>query len=194
VVEKLYEMTEGKAIITTEVGQNQMWAAHYYKLEQPRRWCSSGGLGTMGYGHPAAIGAQVGRPGDLVCDIAGDGSIQMCIQELTTGVINKLPIKILILNNSYLGMVRQWQEMFFEHRYSGVDLTGNPDFVRLAEAYGAVGLRASTPDEVAPAIEKALDVNDVPVMIDFAVAKEENVFPMIPAGQSYEELMERQPE
>jgi acetolactate synthase-1/2/3 large subunit len=193
VVEQLYEITEGKAIITTEVGQNQMWAAQYYRLDKPRRWCSSGGLGTMGYGHPAALGAQVGKPDDLVCDIAGDGSIQMCIQELTTGVINKLPIKILILNNSYLGMVRQWQDMFFEKRYSGVDLTGNPDFVRVAEAYGAVGLRATTPDEVAPTLEKALEVDDVPVMIDFAVAKEENVFPMIPAGQSYDEVMEFKP-
>jgi len=194
VVEKLHEVTEGKAIITTEVGQNQMWAAHYYKLEEPRRWCTSGGLGTMGYGHPAALGAQVGRPDDLVCDIAGDGSIQMCIQELATGVINKLPIKIIILNNSYLGMVRQWQDMFFEKRYSGVDLTGNPDFVRLAEAYGAVGMRIARPDEVGPAIEKALEVDDVPVLMDFVVAKEENVFPMIPAGQSYEELMEGQPD
>jgi acetolactate synthase-1/2/3 large subunit len=193
VVEQLYEVTEGKAIITTEVGQNQMWAAHYYRLDEPRRWCSSGGLGTMGYGHPAALGAQVGRPDDLVCDIAGDGSIQMCIQELATGVINKLPIKILILNNSYLGMVRQWQDMFFDKRYSGVDLTGNPDFVRVAEAYGAVGMRITKPDEVAPAIEKALEVDDVPVVMDFVVAQEENVFPMIPAGKSYEEIMERAP-
>jgi len=194
VVQQLHEITEGKAIITTEVGQNQMWAAHYYKLDEPRRWCSSGGLGTMGYGHPAALGAQVGRPDDLVCDIAGDGSIQMCIQELATGVINKLPIKILILNNSYLGMVRQWQDMFFDKRYSGVDLTGNPDFVRVAEAYGAVGMRITKPDEVAPAIEKALEVDDVPVVMDFVVAQEENVFPMIPAGKSYEEIMERAPE
>jgi len=194
VVQQLYEITEGKAIITTEVGQNQMWAAHYYKLDEPRRWCSSGGLGTMGYGHPAALGAQVGRPDDLVCDIAGDGSIQMCIQELATGVINKLPIKILILNNSYLGMVRQWQDMFFDKRYSGVDLTGNPDFVRVAEAYGAVGMRITKPDEVAPAIEKALEVDDVPVVMDFVVAQEENVFPMIPAGKSYDEIMERAPE
>ena len=194
VVQQLHEITEGKAIITTEVGQNQMWAAHYYKLDEPRRWCSSGGLGTMGYGHPAALGAQVGRPDDLVCDIAGDGSIQMCIQELATGVINKLPIKILILNNSYLGMVRQWQDMFFDKRYSGVDLTGNPDFVRVAEAYGAVGMRITKPDEVAPAIEKALEVDDVPVVMDFVVAQEENVFPMIPAGKSYDEIMERAPE
>ncbi len=189
-IEKLYEVTEGKAIVTTEVGQHQLWAAHYYPLEEPRRWCTSGGLGTMGYGHPAAIGAQLGRPDDLVVDIAGDGSIQMCIQELATGVINKLPIKIMILNNSYLGMVRQWQDMFFEGRYSGVDLTGNPDFVKLAEAYGAVGLRAMTPDEVVPVLEQAMEVDDRPTVIDVSVIQEENVFPMIPAGKSFEELLE----
>ncbi len=190
VVEKLYEVTEGRAIVTTEVGQNQMWAAQYYPLEEPRRWCTSGGLGTMGYGHPAAIGAQVGRPDDLVVDIAGDGSIQMCMQELTTGVIEDLPYKIIILNNSYLGMVRQWQDMFFERRYSGVDLTGNPDFVRLAEAHGAVGLRCKDRDKIVETLEQAMAVDDRPVMVDFAVAEEENVFPFIPAGKSYENLME----
>jgi len=122
-------------------------------------------------------------------DIAGDGSIQMCIQELATGVINHLPIKILILNNCYLGMVRQWQDMFYSKRYSGVDLTGNPDFVRVAEAYGAVGLRALTPDDVVPALERAMEVDDRPAMIDVSVAKEENVFPMIPAGRSFDELL-----
>lgn len=144
VVQKLHEVTGGKAIITTEVGQNQMWAAQYYPLEEPRKWCTSGGLGTMGYGHPAAMGAQVGRPDELVVDIAGDGSIQMCMQELTTGVIEKLPYKIIILNNSYLGMVRQWQDMFYSKRYSGVDLTGNPDFVKLAEAHGPSACAAAT--------------------------------------------------
>ncbi len=190
VVEKLYEVTGGKAIVTTEVGQNQMWAAHYYPLEEPRRWCTSGGLGTMGYGHPAALGAQLGRPDELVVDIAGDGSIQMCIQELATGVINKLPIKIIILNNSYLGMVRQWQDMFFDKRYSGVDLTGNPDFVKLAEAYDAVGLRATTRDEVVPVLEQAMEVTDRPTVVDVSVVQEENVFPMIPAGKSFDELLE----
>lgn len=190
VVQKLYEVTEGKAIVATEVGQNQMWAAHYYPLEEPRRWCSSGGLGTMGYGHPAALGAQIGRPHDLVVDIAGDGSIQMCIQELATGVNNRLPIKIIILNNSYLGMVRQWQDMFFKKRYSGVELSGNPDFVKLAEAYGAVGLRATTYEEVVPALERAMEVDDRPAIVDVHVAKEENVFPMIPAGKSFDELVE----
>lgn len=190
VVEKLYEVTGGKAIITTEVGQNQMWAAQYYPLEQPRRWCTSGGLGTMGYGHPAAIGAQFGRPDDLVVDIAGDGSIQMCMQELTTGAIHNLPYKIIILNNSYLGMVRQWQDMFFDKRYSGVDLHGNPDFVKLAEAHGAVGLRCGERESVVETLEQAMEVDDRPVMVDFAVSKEENVYPMIPAGQSFDELLE----
>ena len=190
VVEKLYEVTGGEAIVTTEVGQNQMWAAQYYPLTEPRKWCTSGGLGTMGYGHPAAMGAQVGRPDELVVDIAGDGSIQMCMQELTTGVIEKLPYKIIILNNSFLGMVRQWQDMFFDKRYSGVDLTGNPDFVKLAEAHGAVGLRCGDRDKIVETLEQAMEVDDRPVMVDFAVSKEQNVFPMIPAGQSFENLME----
>lgn len=190
VVEKLHEVTGGNAIITTEVGQNQMWAAQFYPLDRPRSWCSSGGLGTMGYGHPAAVGAQLGRPDELVIDIAGDGSIQMCMQELTTGLIHKLPYKIIILNNSYLGLVRQWQDMLFQKRYSGVDLSGNPDFVKLAEAYGAVGLRCDDRDRVVETLEAAMEVDDRPVMVDFAVAKEENVFPFIPAGQSYDELLE----
>jgi acetolactate synthase-1/2/3 large subunit len=190
VLEKLYEVTGGEAIVTTEVGQHQMWAAQYYPLDEPRRWCTSGGLGTMGYGHPAAVGAQVGRPDDLVVDIAGDGSIQMCMQELTTGVLEGLPYKIIVLNNSFLGMVRQWQDMFFDKRYSGVDLTGNPDFVALAEAYGAAGLRCGERDKVEETLEQAMEVDDRPVLVDFAVAKEENVFPMIPAGQSFDELIE----
>ncbi len=190
VVQKLHEVTGGNAIVTTEVGQNQMWAAQYYPLEEPRKWCTSGGLGTMGYGHPAAIGAQFGRPDELVVDIAGDGSIQMNMQELTTGTIHELPYKIIILNNSFLGMVRQWQDMFFDKRYSGVDLTGNPDFVKLAEAHGAVGLRCGDRDRIVETLEQAMEVDDRPVMVDFAVSKEENVFPMIPAGQSFENLME----
>ena len=190
VVEKLHEVTGGKAIIATEVGQNQMWAAQYYGIDEPRKWCTSGGLGTMGYGHPAAIGAQFGRPGELVVDIAGDGSIQMNMQELTTGTIHKLPYKIIILNNSFLGMVRQWQDMFYEKRYSGVDLTGNPDFVKLAEAHGAVGLRCGDRDKVVETLERAMEVDDGPVMVDFAVSKEQNVFPMIPAGKSFDSLIE----
>ncbi len=194
VVEQIYEVTGGEAIITTEVGQNQMWAAQYYKVDRPRHFLSSGGLGTMGYGFPAAIGAQMGCPDAVVWDIAGDGSIQMNIQELATAVINKLPVKVAILNNSYLGMVRQWQELFYDRRYSGTDLTGNPDFVRVAEAYGAVGIKVGAPEEVRAAIEKAMEVDDRPVFIDFAVVKEENVFPMIPAGKSPDDLMEHQPD
>ncbi len=193
VVEQIYEVTGGDALITTEVGQNQMWAAQYYKVEKPRRFLTSGGLGTMGYGFPAAIGAQVGCPDAVVWDIAGDGSIQMNIQELATAVINKLPVKVAILNNSCLGMVRQWQELFYDRRYSGTDLTGNPDFARVAEAYGAVGIKVAEPEEVRPAIEQAMEVDDRPVFIDFAVTKEENVFPMIPAGKSPDDIMFSQP-
>ena len=144
----------------------------------------------MGYGFPAAMGAQRAFPDKLVIDVAGDGSIQMCIQELATGVIEKLPIKIIVLNNSYLGMVRQWQDMFYARRYSGTDLTGNPDFVALAEAHGAVGLRCGDREKVVETLEQAMEVDDVPVMVDFAVSKEENVFPFIPAGKSFEDLIE----
>ncbi len=135
------------------------------------------------------IGAQIGRPDELAVDIAGDGSIQVCMQELSTGTIEKLPYEIIILNNSFLGMVRQWQDIFFDRRYSGVNLTGNPDFVELAEAHGAVGLRCTDRDEIVPMLEQAMEVDDGPVLVDFAVAKEENMFPLIPAGQSYEEIM-----
>ncbi len=193
VVEQIYEATGGEAIITTEVGQNQMWAAQYYKVDKPRHFISSGGLGTMGYGFPAAIGAQVGCPDAMVWDIAGDGSIQMNIQELATAVINKLPVKVAILNNSYLGMVRQWQELFYDRRYSGTDLTGNPDFARVAEAYGAVGIKVAEPEQVRPAIEQAMEVDDRPTFIDFVVTKEENVFPMIPAGKTPDDLLFEQP-
>jgi len=189
VVEQIYEVTGGEAIITTEVGQNQMWAAQYYKVDKPRHFLSSGGLGTMGYGFPAAIGAQVGCPDAVVWDIAGDGSIQMNIQELATAAINKLPVKVAILNNSYLGMVRQWQELFYDRRYSGTDLTGNPDFARVAEAYGGVGIKVAEPEEVRPAIERAMEVDDRPTFIDFVVAKEENVFPMIPAGKTPDDII-----
>ena len=193
VVEQICEATRGEAIITTEVGQNQMWAAQYYKVDKPRHFLSSGGLGTMGYGFPAAIGAQVGCPDAMVWDIAGDGSIQMNIQELATAVINKLPVKVAILNNSYLGMVRQWQELFYDRRYSGTDLTGNPDFARVAEAYGAVGIKVAEPEQVRPAIEQAMEVDDRPTFIDFVVTKEENVFPMIPAGKTPDDIMLSQP-
>src|SRR5574340_419761 len=159
VIEKIYELSKGDAIITTEVGQNQMWACQFYKYDKPRTWLSSGGLGTMGYGLPAAIGAQLAFPNKLVIDIAGDGSIQMNIQELATAVINKLPVKVAILNNRYLGMVRQWQELFFDERYSHTRLDESvPDFVKIAEAYGAVGLRATKPSEVEPVLKEAFRI------------------------------------
>ena len=189
VVEKIYEITKGKAIICTEVGQHQMWAAQYYKYDEPRKWLSSGGLGTMGYGFPAAIGAQMACPNETVFDIAGDGSIQMNIQELATAVINKLPIKIAILNNRFLGMVRQWQELFFNERYSHTGLDVTPDFVKLAEAYGAVGLRATTPDEVVPVIKESLKVKDKPVMMDFITDWKSKVYPMVPAGAAIDEMI-----
>jgi acetolactate synthase-1/2/3 large subunit len=188
VVEKIYEITKGDAIITTEVGQNQMWASQFYKFDKPRRWLTSGGLGTMGYGFPAAIGAQFANPNKLVIDIAGDGSIQMNIQELATAVINKLPVKVAILNNRFLGMVRQWQELFFEERYSHTDLDVTPDFVKLAEAYGAVGLRATKPSEVEPVLKEAFRVKKT-VMMDFEVDWKEKVFPMVPAGASIDHML-----
>lgn len=181
VIEKIHELTRGNVIISTEVGQNQMWTAQYFAFDQPRRLLTSGGLGTMGYGFPAAIGAQVAFPDETVIDIAGDGSIQMNIQELATAVQYQLPVKVAILNNQCLGMVRQWQELFYQKRYSATSLKISPDFVKLAEAYGAVGLRAQKPEEVVPVIEKALSIRR-PVFMDFWVDPEEGVYPMVPAG------------
>jgi len=190
IVEQIYEATKGQAIICTEVGQNQMWAAQYYLCDRPRQFISSGGLGTMGYGFPAAIGAQVACPDAVVWDIAGDGSIQMNIQELATAVVNRLPVKVAILNNGYLGMVRQWQELFYERKYAETDIgQGVPDFVKLAQAYGAVGLRVKRKTDVRPAIEKALAIKDRPCFIDFWVSREENVIPMVPAGGSIDQMM-----
>ena len=190
VIEKVYDVTEGKAIITTEVGQHQMWTAQYYKFTQPRTFITSGGLGTMGFGLPAAIGAQIGCPERKVINIAGDGSIiQMNIQEMCTAVEQKLPIIICILNNQYLGMVRQWQQLFFEGRYSYTDIAIQPDFVRLAEAYGAVGLRVTKAAEVEPALRRALQETERPVMIDFRVDREANVFPMVPPGESLQNML-----
>ncbi|MFC1806784.1 biosynthetic-type acetolactate synthase large subunit [Candidatus Omnitrophota bacterium] len=189
VVEQIYEATKGDAIIVTEVGQNQMWAAQYYKYTKPRTFISSGGLGTMGYGFPAAIGAQMGAPDKVVFDIAGDGSIQMNIQELSTAVSNKLPVNIAILNNCYLGMVRQWQELFYKKRYSHTCLeAGCPDFVKLAEAYGALGMRISKKEDVRAAIDKAVNSKNTVVM-DFLVDKEENVWPMVPAGEAINRMI-----
>lgn len=188
VIEKLYEMTEGKAIITTEVGQNQMWAAQYYHFDQPNCFITSGGLGCMGFGLPAAIGAQIARPDKLVVDIAGDGSIQMNIQEMATAVQHNLPVKVLILNNQFLGMVRQWQEMFYDRCYSCTDMAYAPDFVKLAEAYGAVGLRAEHPDEVEAVLKQGLSTPKT-VIMEFMVEKEEKVYPMVPAGAPITDML-----
>jgi len=188
VVEKIYELTKGEAIIATEVGQNQMWAQQFYKYKYPRQFITSGGLGTMGFGFPAAIGAKLGKPDKIVFDIAGDGSFQMNIQEMATAVNNNVGVKIAILNNGYLGMVRQWQQLFYNKRYSGTDLRSNPDFVKIAEAYGALGIRVSEKDEVENAIRKAISVEG-PVILDFLVEREENVFPMVPVGARLDEVI-----
>lgn len=188
VVDKIYEACGGDAIITTEVGQNQMWTAQYFHFSRPRTLLTSGGLGTMGYGLPAAIGAQVAFPDRLVVDIAGDGSIQMNIQEVITAVCNCLPVKVAILNNHYLGMVRQWQELFYDKNYSGTCLDASPDFVKLAEAYGAVGLRATRPEDVEPVLREAFAVKR-PVLMDFIVSPEEGVYPIVPAGKSISEML-----
>jgi len=189
IVEKIYELTKGEAIIATEVGQNQMWAAQFYKYIKPRTFISSGGLGTMGYGFPASIGAQIGCPERVVFDIAGDGSFQMNIQELATAVNYKIPVKIAILNNGYLGMVRQWQQLFYHSRYSQVNLGSCPDFVKIAEAYGAVGIRIDKTEEVEPSLKKALATQG-PVVMDFRIPPEENVYPMVPAGAALTQMIE----
>ncbi|MBI5420299.1 MAG: biosynthetic-type acetolactate synthase large subunit [Deltaproteobacteria bacterium] len=181
VVEQIYALTKGQAIITTEVGQNQMFAAQYYKFDRPRTFLSSGGLGTMGYGFPAAIGAQVAMPDRLVIDVAGDGSIQMNIQELATAVQYRLPVKVVILNNGALGMVRQWQELFFQGKYSQTCLPQIPDFVRLAEAYGAAGFRATRTEEVTEVLSKGFSAKG-PAVIDIPTDPDEMVYPMVPAG------------
>jgi len=192
VVEELYNQTKGDAIICTEVGQNQMWAAQFYKYTKPRTFISSGGLGTMGYGFPAAIGAQLAQPKKRVIDIAGDGSIQMNIQEMIVAVQHKLPIIIAVLNNGYLGMVRQWQQLFYDKRYSHTNIEISPDFAKLAEAYGAVGISIHKKEDVIPAIRKALSIKDKPIMLDFHVSREENVYPMVPSGKSIEDTIMRE--
>jgi len=188
VCEQIYAVTKGDAIITTEVGQHQMWAAQYYHCARPRQFITSGGLGTMGYGFPAAIGAQLAFPNAVVIDIAGDGSFQMNVQELATAVQYNLPVIVAILNNHSLGMVRQWQQFFYDERYADTSLEVSPDYVKLADAYGAVGLRATRPDEVRPVLEQAMRLRR-PVVIDFVVKMMENVFPMIPSGGSIKDML-----
>ena len=188
VVEKLFELTEGKAIITTEVGQNQMWAAQYYHFDHPNHFITSGGLGCMGFGLPAAIGAQLACPDRIVVDIAGDGSIQMNIQEMATAVGNCLPVKVVILNNGYLGMVRQWQELFYDKRYAATCMDQAPDFVKLAESFGAVGLRATKPEAVESVLKEGL-FSSKTVIMDFVVEKEECVYPMVPAGAAITDML-----
>ena len=190
VLQELSRLTNGDSIITTDVGQHQMWAAQYYRTRRPRSFITSGGLGTMGFGYPAAIGAAFARPGEPVINISGDGSFQMNLQEIATAVEHKLPVKAAILNNGYLGMVRQWQQLFYNRRYSHtqLDIT-NPDFVKLAEAYGCLGIRVSRPEEVEPLTQRALK-EPGPVIIDYVVEKEENVFPMVPAGAANKDMIE----
>ena len=191
-IEQVSEIFDHDCIVTTDVGQHQMWAAQYFKCRRPHQWVTSGGLGTMGFGLPAAIGAAFANPGKRVVCISGDGSFQMMTQELMTAVVYGLPVVTVIINNRTLGMVRQWQEMFYEERYSQVDLQASPDFVKLAEAYGGVGLRATTPEELKEALHQAKAVTDKPIVIDCRIPTEENVYPMIPSGQSIKEMLLRE--
>jgi acetolactate synthase-1/2/3 large subunit len=192
IIELVNELTDGDAIMTTDVGQHQMWAAQYFKARRPHQWVTSGGLGTMGFGLPAAIGVQMANPDKRVVNLSGDGSFQMCVQELMTATVYELPVINIIINNRSLGMVRQWQELFYKERYSHVDLQASPDFVKLVEAYGGVGMRVTNPREAREALEKALLVKDRPVVIDAIIPTSENVYPMIPSGESISEMRIRE--
>jgi acetolactate synthase-1/2/3 large subunit len=189
VLEKLYQLTEGEAFITSDVGQHQMWAAQFYKFDKPRRWINSGGLGTMGFGLPAAMGVQLAHPDATVACVTGEGSIQMCIQELSTCTQYSLPVKIINLNNGYLGMVRQWQEFFYQRRYAMSYMESLPDFVKLAESYGHVGMQITSPGDVEGALIEMLKLKDRLVFMDFLTDREENVYPMIPAGGGQNEMI-----
>lgn len=188
VIELLNDTTGGDAIVSTDVGQHQMWAAQYYKFNKPRSWITSGGLGTMGFGFPSAIGAQMGFPDRLVISINGDGGMQMCAQELAICAINNIPVKVVVINNQVLGMVRQWQELIYNNRYSHIDLEGSPDFVKLAEAYGVKGLRAANKEDAKRVWQEALDTPG-PVLVEFVVSKGENVYPMVPQGATIDQML-----
>jgi len=189
VVQEVYKITNGEAIVTSDVGQHQMWAAQYYPFDEPRKWINSGGLGTMGFGLPAALGAKIANPDQEVVCITGEGSIQMMLQELSTMLQYNTPVKIINLNNGYLGMVRQWQEFFYEKRYAMSYLDALPDFVKLAEGYGHVGIKVTTHDELIPALERAFSLKDRTVFVDILTDPTENVFPMIPAGGAHCDML-----
>jgi len=189
VIDQLYKLTGGQAIVTTDVGQHQMWAAQFYRVDHRFHWISSGGAGTMGFGFPAAIGAQLGRPDRTVVAIVGDGGFQMTLSELATAMNEKLPLKVIIINNSYLGMVRQWQSLFYSNRLSGVDLKGNPDFVKLARSYGCKGFRISRNADVRRVLRAALEYSDGPCVVEAVVEKQDDVFPMIPSGAGMKDML-----